>query len=64
LQDGSYNGHFVCSKWSQLNVEITVVSLVLFLQAGLPSAVPSPYKKDELLKLLSSYHVLMFIVWL
>jgi hypothetical protein len=24
LQDGSYNGHLLCSKWSQLNVEITV----------------------------------------
>jgi hypothetical protein len=24
LQDGSYNGHLLCSKWSQLNVEITI----------------------------------------
>jgi hypothetical protein len=24
LQGGSYNGHLLCSKWSQLNVEITV----------------------------------------
>jgi hypothetical protein len=25
LQDGSYNGQLLCSKWSQLNVEITIV---------------------------------------
>jgi hypothetical protein len=24
LQDGSYNGHLLCSKWSQLNAEITI----------------------------------------
>jgi hypothetical protein len=24
LQDGSYNGRLLCSKWSQLNVEITI----------------------------------------
>jgi hypothetical protein len=24
LQDGSYNGHLLYSKWSQLNVEITI----------------------------------------
>jgi hypothetical protein len=24
LQDGSYNGHLLCSEWSQLNVEITI----------------------------------------
>jgi hypothetical protein len=27
LQDGSYNGHLLCSKWSQLNVEITIVDI-------------------------------------
>jgi hypothetical protein len=24
LQDGSYNGRLLCSKWSQLNVETTI----------------------------------------
>jgi hypothetical protein len=28
LQDGSYNGHLLCSKWSQLNVEITIVPTI------------------------------------
>jgi hypothetical protein len=33
LQDGSYNGHLLCSKWSQLNVEITIGQYTTQFQA-------------------------------
>jgi hypothetical protein len=41
LQDGSYNGHLLCSKWSQLNVAITIVFPVCLLKKAIKRQHPN-----------------------